>query len=697
MCPSIRPSLHSCTRAAALSCSWPACINNNTTYIHNNYEQQTVDLWPKRILRFADVGEYGVLALDGNPDATGSLVAVRSPPPPPEKKEQTSAADDRDRDDGQVKTESNTEPDSESAGDVKTTNGKKNCHVVQEPSAEDGARKAFALMSRALSELRTLMPNLPVLPSRSPSPTAASTGDSAAAALAAASSGEVAISNGSVMANGNRVPLHGYSNGDVEESHDDTQQQQMVGCGKRGTAQMSLRARKSSGVVDEPGFAAAGDAAAGREHDGGRDKRHAGQPPGVGGWGTPGGGYIKADAAEELEERGRGAEAAAAAAAVAAGGGSMTMESARNGSGSRKRPRAEGRGPYPHVKPDPELLENGMGGIMEDYDPEGRTHGGGSNRSRTAAAAAAAAAYRGIEPPFPSPPPAGPGDMMDDDDGGAGAGEMTVVAVRTSLLRNRADEGPSPDEGEWEARVRNFIRYVEGLPPGPTQEELSLMFAAALDPTLVRMRAANNLLVELAELCALPDPSLGHDEDEDGDDDLGGPGPDRLVRRQGFKVRLELDAADGDEPPPEGLEYLLKVVGAARGAIEAAARARACVAAAGDTLGGLHELKADYTRSLPFGPRQPIQSIIEEEQARVRGYTTAHEDIEGQRVHELRLRGRDVGDAYRGVQGEPGWSGVRRQVRDLFWGVGGRGVLGNSFLYERMIPTPKRSPFFHLL
>lgn len=253
-----------------------------------------------------------------------------------------------------------------------------------------------------------------------------------------------------------------------------------------------------------------------------------------------------------------------------------------------------------------------------------------------------------------------------DVDDGEGAGEMTVVAVRTSLLRNRADEGPNPDDGEWEAMVREFIQYVEGLSPGTAQEELSLMFAAALDPTLVRMRAANELLVRLAEECAMPEADLDDEEDEDDDDGDYGAGGGRgngTSNGIGFKVRLELDAtADGEDPPPEGIEYLLKTVGAARAALIAAARARACMAAAGDTLGGLHELKADYKRSLPPGPREPIQSIIAEEQARVRGYATAHEEIANRRVHQLRLRGKEVGEAYRAVEGEPGWSGVRRQV-----------------------------------
>lgn len=375
---------------------------------------------------------------------------------------------------------------------------------------------------------------------------------------------------------------------------------------------------------------------------------------------------------ERFEDGGGGAAVAAATAAEGGGRGVpereeesefMMTENARNGSGnSRKRPRTgEDDRRFTSVKPDPELLvENGnMGGVVKDGSMVPRVLGGGDSR----------AMYRGAEPlprpprPLPLPPPgvALGSNGMDNDDGAAGAGEMTVVAVRTSLLRNRADEGPIPDEGEWEMMVRKFIRYVEGLEPGPTQEELSLMFAAALDPTLVRMRAANNALIELAELCALPDPGLSaQDEEDDGDDDFGGPGGPSPFPRQGFKVRLELDA---EEPPPEGVQFLLKTVSAARGTVEAAARARACVTAAGDTLGGLHELKADYKRSLPPGPREPIQSIIEEEQARVRGYATAHEDIEAHRLHELRLRGRDVGEAYRRVEGEPGWSDVKRQVR----------------------------------
>lgn len=261
------------------------------------------------------------------------------------------------------------------------------------------------------------------------------------------------------------------------------------------------------------------------------------------------------------------------------------------------------------------------------------------------------------------------GNYRDDGDvdDGVGAGEMTVVAVRTSLLRNRADEGPSPDDGEWENMVRGFIGYVEGLPPGPKQEELSLMFAAALDPTLVRMRAANALLVRLADECAMPETDVEDEEDEEEEEGEYGTGSrgNGAGGVGGFKVRLELDATDADDPPPEGIEYLLKTVGAARGALKAAARARACMVAAGDTLGGLHELRAEYKRTLPPGPREPIQSIIAEEQARVRGYATAHEEIANHRIHELRLRGREVGEAYRAVEREPGWNGVRRQV-DVF-------------------------------
>ncbi|CAN0477447.1 unnamed protein product, partial [Hapterophycus canaliculatus] len=112
-------------------------------------------------------------------------------------------------------------------------------------------------------------------------------------------------------------------------------------------------------------------------------------------------------------------------------------------------------------------------------------------------------------------------DDSDDDDeeeegrggegqeGAPGTVEMTVAAVRGSLLRNGSEgdredgAAPNPDREveEWEVVVKKFIRHVESLPRGTEQEELSLMFAAALDPTLVRMRAANTALVRLAEAC----------------------------------------------------------------------------------------------------------------------------------------------------------------------------------------------------
>eukprot|EP00752_Nemacystus_decipiens_P007799 g6965.t1 len=268
-------------------------------------------------------------------------------------------------------------------------------------------------------------------------------------------------------------------------------------------------------------------------------------------------------------------------------------------------------------------------------------------------------------------------DEDEDEDEEAGAGEkdppsaadMTVAAVRGSLLRNRSEGGAAnPEVEEWESVVKNFILHVESLPPGTEQEELSLMFAAALDPTLVRMRAANTALVKLAEVCASPE---GDPEDDggggsDGDGDgAGGKSVDSAATRKkhGFNVFLELEAPEGGAPPlPTGIEEIRRTVAAAAVVVEEVARADACIVHAGDTLGGLRELKTDYRRSLPPGPREPIQFIIAEEQARVLGYVSAHEGIVAQRMEKLLEAGAKVGNAYRSAEQEAGWNGVKRQV-----------------------------------
>lgn len=59
---------------------------------------------------------------------------------------------------------------------------------------------------------------------------------------------------------------------------------------------------------------------------------------------------------------------------------------------------------------------------------------------------------------------------------------------------------------------------------------------------------------------------------------------------------------------------------------------------------------------------EQIQFIIAEEQARVIGYVTAHENIVACRMDELRAAGGKIGDAYRAVEQEAGWSDVKRQV-----------------------------------
>lgn len=234
----------------------------------------------------------------------------------------------------------------------------------------------------------------------------------------------------------------------------------------------------------------------------------------------------------------------------------------------------------------------------------------------------------------------GGGEEEDDDSEegageGLGAAEMTVAAVRGSLLRSGSDgdreEGttPNPDREveEWEVVVNKFIRHVESLPPGPEQEELSLMFAAALDPTLVRMRAANTALVRLAEACCAssssatsPKPARGGVDDDDIDDHkngspekklkgAGAPAPGKRENcRYGFKVRLELEATAEGTPPPDGIAGVLRAVAAAAAVVEVAARAEECMAHGGDTLGGLRELRLDYKSSLPPGPSEPVSA-----------------------------------------------------------------------------------------
>ncbi|CAM9243156.1 unnamed protein product [Ectocarpus sp. 4 AP-2014] len=264
----------------------------------------------------------------------------------------------------------------------------------------------------------------------------------------------------------------------------------------------------------------------------------------------------------------------------------------------------------------------------------------------------------------------------DDDEGGAesrggnaggpaGAGEMTVAAVRESLLSNPSEEGePGPSPQEWEVAVKKFISHVESLPPGTEQEELSLMFAAALDPTLVRLRMANTKLIGLAEACLpLGEGEVPDDDDgEDSDSPNGGGAGKGGAKKSGFKVRLELEAPEEGVPPPDGIAGVLRAVAAAAAAVEAAARAEACVICGGDTLGGLGEIKRDYKRCLPPGPREPLQFIIAEEEARVEGYVGAHQQVlrdAGETFHEV---GPKVGRAYRAVEREAGWSGVRDQV-----------------------------------
>ncbi|CAM9627463.1 unnamed protein product [Ectocarpus sp. 12 AP-2014] len=268
-------------------------------------------------------------------------------------------------------------------------------------------------------------------------------------------------------------------------------------------------------------------------------------------------------------------------------------------------------------------------------------------------------------------------DSDDDDDergaesrggdagGPTGAGEMTVAAVRESLLSNPSEEGePGPSPQDWEVAVKKFISHVESLPPGTEQEELSLMFAAALDPTLVRLRMANTKLIGLAEAC-LPQGEGEVSDDDDGEDSdspNGGGAGKGGAKKSGFKVRLELEAPEEGAPPPDGIAGVLRAVAAAAAAVEAAARAEACVICGGDTLGGLGEIKRDYKRCLPPGPREPLQFIIAEEEARVEGYVGAHRQVLRDAGETFRELGPEVGRAYRAVERETGWSGVRDQV-----------------------------------
>lgn len=206
----------------------------------------------------------------------------------------------------------------------------------------------------------------------------------------------------------------------------------------------------------------------------------------------------------------------------------------------------------------------------------------------------------------------GGAESREDNAGGpAGAGEMTVAAVRESLLSNPSeDQQPGPSPQEWEVAVKKFISHVESLPPGTEQEELSLMFAAALDPTLVRLRMANTKLIALAEACLSQGGQDPDDDGEDSDGPNGGAGKGGGAKKNGFKVRLELEAPEEGAPPPDGIAGVLRAVAAAAAAVEAAARAEACVICGGDTLGGLGEIKRDYKRCLPPGPREPVSVLF---------------------------------------------------------------------------------------
>lgn len=499
---------------------------------------QVVDLWPRKVARFAEDGEAGVLPLEGRPDALGPL----------------------------------TSPKGEGS----------------ESETIAGACKAYSLIARALAELRPFVPSPPNDPEAAPT-----TSDQSPVYYVKGgregleSDAEGAAVNGD---SGRALSLDDSYEEDRDEEGGEGEQEGYVG-GKRPATTRAVSARSGGRKsAQAPGKRRAG-----------RKRRRVSMSSYERRSSLRGDRRAEEEEVDEEDEEGE-----------AGGGGS----------------RAEERG---------DMKRGKRGEALDAEEERGEMRG-------------------------------------DGDDIRVGAGEMTVAAVRASLLRNRSDEGPSVEGEEWEDTVRKFIKHVESLPPGTTQEELSLMFAAALDPTLVRMRAANTSLISLAEACASRELGmLDEDEDDDDDDNYGGSGSGR--NRSGrdaaassggrgrgrFKVRLELDATDG-ETPPEGIAGLLRAVAGARAAVEATARAEACVAAAGDTLGGLQELKADYKRSLPTGPREPIQLIIAEEQARVSGYSSAYDIIVRQRVEDLRDAGAKVGEAYRAVEIESGWMSVKSQV-----------------------------------
>lgn len=510
-------------------------------YASAETREQIVDLWPRKVARFAEDGEAGVLPLEGRPDAVGPLT-----PPKGEGSESETIA---------------------------------------------GACKAYSLIARALAELRPFVPSPPDDPEAAPT----ASDQSPVHYVKERREGVESDAEGTA-ANGDsgRAMSLDDSNEDRDEEGEEGEQEGYVG-GKRPATTRAVSARMG-----------------GRKSTQATGKRRAGR------------------------KRRR-----------------VNMSSYERRSSLRGDRRAE------------EEEEE-----IDEEDEEGDAAGGGGSRAEEQGDMTRGKRGEALDVEEERE------ETRGDSDGiRVGAGEMTVAAVRASLLRNRSDEGPSVEGEEWEDTVRKFIKHVESLPPGTTQEELSLMFAAALDPTLVRMRAANTSLISLAEACAsrelgMPD----EDGDDDDDDNYGGSGSgrnrsgrDAAVSRGGrgrgrFKVRLELDATEGDEPPPEGIAGLLRAVAGARAAVEATARAEACVAAAGDTLGGLQELKADYKRSLPTGPREPIQLIIAEEQARVSGYSSAYDIIVRQRVEDLRAAGAKVGEAYRAVEIESGWMSVKSQV-----------------------------------
>ncbi|CAN0023129.1 unnamed protein product, partial [Ectocarpus sp. 8 AP-2014] len=249
---------------------------------------------------------------------------------------------------------------------------------------------------------------------------------------------------------------------------------------------------------------------------------------------------------EDTEEEGSGAAAGEGTAAAGGAGG-------RRG---RKRQRVKGEA----------VAEGGGGGAGASYRLRGREASNG---------------VEDMDDDSDDDDDEGGAESRGDNAGGpAGAGEMTVAAVRESLLSNPSEErklGPSPQE--WEVAVKKFISHVESLPPGTEQEELSLMFAAALDPTLVRLRMANTKLVGLAEAC-LPQGEGEVPDDDDGEDSdspNGGGAGKGGAKKSGFKVRLELEAPEEGAPPPDGIAGVLRAVAAAAAAVEAAARAEACV------------------------------------------------------------------------------------------------------------------------